>query len=307
MGEAKASVVEITNWEKLQKFPQLRLLAGIIDPDEELEITDIMQAVATKFEIEYREDKDYIYFLQNKLSFIWRKNKWTENLTKTIFEIPVIGSVKMVVSYWRYIYIKDDVEYFVNFHPVAMLEVNSKVVESRVYDEEKMSYLEDELRTLFEKYDEACNYTDYYYMIQEVFNKGGEIEVFRGACRQMATKLHGVDSMDDAYPRTLTKCARFVFDKYMMYLWAQEEEQKPLEYRLGLSSFIHKNLPFWLEGDSGFELDCKLYTDEHKKIAEIFKAKEPEEQYLHILPPFLNLKVWNGWTKDSLSSTALDE
>ena len=155
---------------------------------------------------------------------------------------------------------------------------------------------------MFEKYDNAACLTDYFFMVEAVFKKGRmDIELFRESSCKIVERVYDVSQQEDHYPEECSKAAKFIFDRYMTYLWGEEDTDKPLKYRLGLDSFIIKNLPHWLNGEDGFELQCNLYTDEHKLIKKIFSAKEQDAEYLHKVPSFLNLQVWNGWTKSSPS------
>ena len=313
MGKKKKKVT-VKGWSALSKYTILRLLANVIDPDEEHDEKEIIAAIAEKFEVEYEEDKYFYARLQNQLVPVWYKNKWIKSHDKVVFEIPLVGSIRVIKTYKSYLYQKDgeDKVYRLIHNARAILEVNGHQVESRPYHEKKLKEIEGEIRTLFEKYEDPDGFDDYFYMIEAVFNKGNNsLDVYRSACRELSQHyINSVEEDEDENPEwaeVMTVQGRFIFDRYMEYLWAQEEDQKPLQYRLGINSFIHKNIQSWLDGDMHFSLKCNLYTDDHKSAVEIFKAREGEGEYLHLFEPFRNLKVWNGWTIKSEDGTEPDD
>lgn len=295
MDEAQKTI-KVTGHKGLVLFPMVRLLAGIIDPEEKEDVEDIKAAICEKFDIEYADDKGFIYRLQNALAMVWRKSKQSEDRRDILFEVPIIGSIRLIKTYMLYYYIKGGVRYEVEHHPTAVIEVNNRIIESRVWDDSKMTELEGEIRTMFERYNDADDYSEYFYMIEAVFKKGNmDISIFRSACDQLTEEIYQSDEVD--YPEAMTMSGKFIFDRYMDYLWGMEDESRPNVYRLGINNFIHQNLPHWLNGSDSFKLKCNIYADEHKQVVEMFKAKESHSQYLHKIADFLNLRVWNGWMK----------
>lgn len=300
MGETEKTV-EVKGWEVFTSQPIIRLLANVMDPLEEHDESTILAALADKYEVPYQDTNNFRVKLHNVLVPIWHRNDMVDRTSETVFEIPIMGSVRVTKTATVFTYEKDGLTYYVEHRSMMILEINNKLFENKPYDKAKVSMLEGEIRTLFERYEDAEAWSDYYDMVKEVFNKGRmSRELFSSACDQMARQemeKEGLEYSDDItkYARLMTKKGRFIFDRYMEYLWVEENENKPLMYRLGIDSFIVKHLSSWLEGQDFNELRCNLYTDEHKKIKEIFDAQEPSDQYLYKLPVFLNLKVLQNW------------
>lgn len=287
---------------KLQRYPCLKLLVGIIDPDQEHPLQHSIKAVCEKFGYPYKESTNQFAILNNKLITVFRKNNGIEHCVETIFEMPFIGLVSMLKTYYKYSYTTESGDtHSTTYMETAVLEINGRVIESREWDDDKCAELEGKMRSLVDNYNSPKNYMEYFFMAKDVFDRGNpSLDMFRDACRKIA-RGRGVDeSIQKDWVQGLKDASKFIFDQYMQYLWGEEQENKDVQYRKGLNTFIKEHLPHWVK-DEDYELRCYIYTEDHEKLTDTF-LEEPD---LHIVSSFFNFSLWNGWMKRHTDGTEL--
>jgi hypothetical protein len=128
----------------------------------------------------------------------------------------------------------------------------------------------------FEIDDTQKDYMHYFNIAWSRFEKG-EKWATRDQMLHAAFMIFGYtpDLFSDEYHDASVFGAKFITQKWFMYLWECKEKNLSYEFTLSLKSFISKNQDSWSQHKENKVIVNRIYTTEHEEIRKII-ASEPD-------------------------------
>jgi hypothetical protein len=260
----------------LKRYNALYLFSTIIDENIEHETETVVRSICSKFDIDYNEN---YFHLESLLSNIIIESGGYSREEEIYWENEIEGTVQVMYEYSQYSYISSSgVKHSVRFDEAGYLIVNSKVVEEFDWDSHNMQMKVEEIKILFsfEIDDTQKDYMHYFNIAWSRFEKG-EKWATRDQMLHAAFMIFGYtpDLFSDEYHDASVFGAKFITQKWFMYLWECKEKNLSYEFTLSLKSFISKNQDSWSQHKENKVIVNRIYTTEHEEIRKII-ASEPD-------------------------------
>lgn len=278
------------------KYPPIHLLALAIDPTGTASEQDIIEAICLHFSWEVPKKGDY-QPVSNSLAIHLNQEGLRTTHEETVLEMPVMGVVRVLKRYNRYKWVsKDGKVTTLDYHASCVLDINYRPMASMAWDDDKAKAYIEEMRVLYDAYEDATSWYAIFCFIDPVFNQGGRdhnMQAFEHACEKLTEAFY--DGEIGGTTNAMLGYARFVAEKWCTYLWEKQEENKPLMFTCSMARFIYDNLPHWLNGESGKTLRLNLFTKEHEEAVRRFEELEEQEQ--EYLQKSIFIPILDTWKK----------
>jgi hypothetical protein len=260
----------------------------VIDPSCEHKEEHIIETICHKFGIE-AGSHDMIH---SKLTCKLVDSKNYAAVEEVPWQANLEGTVRVIYEALEYSYTNGEgTRYAVRFNETAHLEVNKRIVETRLWDSTRMAAFFDEMNILFSLDETRTTYwNEIYDQLWARFEKGDKWDA-RDQCKHAAHMIAGYtppEHSEESY-QVLRDGMLFIADKWFIYLWEMRDQKKSEEYMLSLKSFVSKNQEAWANGKTTKVMQNKIYTVEHEDMRKSF-VSEPQPLYISYLSCIL--KVW---------------
>ena len=251
----------------LKRYNALFLFSIIVDENQEHETETVVRSICSKFNIQY--DENY-YHLESELAAIIVKSGGFSQEEEVYLENEIEGTVKVIYDYSQYSYISSEgIKYSIRFNEMGYFVVNDKVIEEFEWDSYNMQMKIEEIKILF-SIDVDCKekeFMDYFDIAWGRFEKGEKWSA-RDQMLHASFMIFGYtpEVFSDEYHSASILGAKFITQKWFLYLWECKEKNLSYEFTLSLKSFISKNQDSWSQHKENKVILNRIYTQEHEEI-----------------------------------------
>jgi len=292
MAKRKVKTVDFIGGHScFRRWSAIYLMSLVIDKSCVHPPEAIIETICHKFGIEEGSNDK----VNSELAIILVKQNNYCNISEVAWKINIEGDVQVFYEACEYFYVDTDgIRFSVRFNETAMLKVNGRIIDHKIWDSVNMKSFFSEMNILFSIEEEVDDdWSEYYEKIWSRFEKGDKwsaLEQCKHASYLIAgcvPVIHTPESMSVLY-----NGMKFIATKWFIYLWEMKEQKKPEEYMLSLKSFVSKNQNEWANSKENKVISNNIYTVEHEEMRKAF-VSEPSSLYNSLLNRILALWIEN--------------